>query len=117
MAMRRFTLSFLTVASLIFVIQLLSAPDFSIAATWYHTDWHYRKSLTIDNTKVSGANDLNDFSIFLNYQNISSFPEKFPSFSSLPRQIKTDEKNNLSYLIGSQDGLSSKRVLDCILNT
>lgn len=96
--MRRFTLSFLTVASLIFVIQLLSAPDFSIAATWYHTDWHYRKSLTIDNTKVSGANDLNDFSILINRTDAD--------LKSVANGGKVEQADGGDVLFTSADGLT-----------
>ncbi len=112
-------------------LELIAASDFVVSMSFSSTIESVAASIPclqiLDETQLNNQTtkkineriikNLNDFSIFLNYQNISSFPEKFPSFSSLPRQIKTDEKNNLSYLIGSQDGLSSKRVLDCILNT
>ncbi len=50
---------------------LLIAALFSIIkpsdtkAAWYNSSWGYRKTLTIDNTKVSGSSNLTDFPVLV----------------------------------------------------
>jgi len=110
-------------------LELLIASDFVVSMSFSSTLESVAASVPclqildetqLDNQTTKKMNEqiiknLNNVAIFLDYQNIGSFPKKFSSFTSLPRRIKTDEKNNLSYLTGPLDGLSSKRVLDLLL--
>jgi len=50
----------LSVVSIVFIQQ---TPIVGADPSWYNASWTYRKSITIDNTKVSGSNDLTDFTI------------------------------------------------------
>ncbi len=50
------------------------------SANWYHDSWGFRRKITIDNTKVSGSNDLANFPVLVS----------FTSDSSLSANAKTD---------------------------
>jgi len=51
----------LSVVSIVFIQQTpkVKADD----PAWYNSNWTYRKSITIDNTKVNGSSDLTNFTI------------------------------------------------------
>lgn len=50
------------------------------SANWYHDSWGFRRKITIDNTKVSGSSDLNNFAVLVS----------FSSDSTISANAKTD---------------------------
>ena len=56
-----------------FVLSVIGVSLFSdaYAVSWYDTSWEYRKTITIDNTQVSGTSNLVDFPILVNITNDS----------------------------------------------